>query len=382
MTAPVLPRGASSRGASSRGAGSLAARLGAEQASLRSRSLAASVLAVIAVLAVAAAAGALLLSDGRWLAWPRLVPVLLWVAAAACAVLVARLLRARDAAVLTIPSLAGAIEREQSLRAGSLRGALEVADTGTLGAFAAQSIAKRLAPASLAPQLTQRLMRALGLAAAAAVIGAALLTLSARTSSDGFAAVVHPIRAFRGTLLTPLAFDNLPPSVPRGMPLTVRVRAEGRQAITVSQRAAGEAWRDTTLDVDATTGMAMLALGPVRAPVTLRVQDGRALDAEATIRVDERGWIGDIALFAQYPAYLGRTSETIEPVSPIRVPRGTRLRVTAMLRGGARDAKLTDGVTAIAVRESGTSPAASTNGVPATGEIVLDHDGTWTWAAS
>ena len=70
------------------------------------------------------------------------------------------------------------------------------------------------------------------------------------------------------------------------MPLVVHVRAEGRHTITVSQRAAGEPWRDTTLSVSAENGVAQLALGPVRAPVTLRVGDGRAPTVEALVAVD------------------------------------------------------------------------------------------------
>ncbi len=394
MTAPAFPHGPGS--GASRG-DALASRLSAEQARLRLRSTAATALAVVAVLAIAASIGALLLNDGRWLTWPRLIPALIWTVAVSAAGFVAWWSRTRDADTLSMTSLAGAVEREQSLRAGSLRGALEVANTGTLGARAAQDVAGRLSPTSLAPRLGQQLARAVAVACGAAVIGAALLTLAARTSVDGFAAVVHPIRAFRGTLLPALAFDRLPASVPRGMPLTVRVMAEGRQTVTVSQHAAGEAWRDTTLTVDATTGIAKLALGPVRAPVMLRVADGRAPAAEASVGVDDRGWIGDVALYAQYPAYLGRTNETLDAVSPIRVPRGTRVRVSAVLRGGVTDVQLRTMAagqpeTVVSIdppsgksANAGTpapDKSASTDGQPVTGEISLDHDGTWLWRAA
>jgi hypothetical protein len=369
------------------------ARLTAEQSTLRTRSVIAAGLAVVAVIAIIGAIGASALSGGRWLAWPRFLPALIWIGAAVAGLLVARWLRARNAATLSIASLAGVIEREQSLRAGSLRGALEVSDSGPLGAHAARDVARRLSPTTLAPQLGQQLVRVLGIAAGAAVIGAALLTVSARTSGDGFAAVVHPIRAFRGTLLPALGFDRLPVSVPRGMPLTIRVRAEGRQSITVSRHAAGEPWRDTTLIVDPSDGLARLALGPVRAPVMLRVEDGRAPAAEATVAVDDRGWIGDVALYAQYPAYLGRTNETLDAVSPIRVPRGTRVRVTAVLRGGVTDVQLRTQSTGqpetvvdvkpVAPKVAGTAAGErqSGEGQPVSTEISLDHDGAWAWRA-
>jgi len=377
MTAPALPRGAGLAG--DRSGGALTDRLTAEQASLRARTMAAGVLATIAVVATLAAVGAVALGAGRWMTWPRLVPVVVWLVAAVCAAGIVLWVRARDARVLSLTALAAAVEREQSLRAGSLRGALEVAGSGPLGAKAAQDVARRLAPTTLAPQLGQQLLRALAMTGGAALVGALLLTLSARTSRDGFAAVLNPVGAWRGTLLPALGFDKLPPSVPRGMPLTVHLRAEGRNHLTVSQRAEGEAWRDTVLSVDA-NGLAALALGPVRAPVTLRLNDGRAPVAEAVIAVDERGWIGDVALFAEYPSYLARTNETLEPVSPVRVPRGTRVRVTAVLRGGARDASLTDGAVAVPLT-NGTAETAVADGVRASGVLLLDHDGTWTWAA-
>jgi hypothetical protein len=57
------------------------------------------------------------------------------------------------------------------------------------------------------------------------------------------------------------------------------------------------------------------------------------------------------------------------------VPRGTRVRVTAMLRGGARDAMLTDG------RDTVRFPA-SANGAAVSAILPLDHDGSWSWIAS
>ena len=105
------------------------------------------------------------------------------------------------------------------------------------------------------------------------------------------------------------------------------------------------------------------------------MNDGRAPELNGLITVADRGWIGDVALFADYPAYLGRTDESMEPVPPLRVPRGTHVRVTAMLRGGARDAKLTDG------RDTVRFPA-SVNGAAVSATISLDHDGSWSWIAS
>ena len=376
MTAPVLPHGAS-------GAASLIARLDRERKGLTARFQSSQVLFAIAPLMVVLALGTAALGSGRWMAWPRTVPWLIWPLAIVACLPLGRWLFSRFPELRSRVTLASTIEREQSLRAGSLSGALEVADSGVLGAKAAQDVARQLGDRALTPQLGGRLGRTQLFGAGFFAASIAVLVLFARAFPDGLQATIHPFRAFNGTLLPALGFDRLPASVPRGMPLSVRVTARGRHTITVSRRAAGEAWRDTVLDVDAASGMARLALGPVRAPVTLRAQDGRAPAAEATIAVDERGWIGDVALFAQYPAYLGRTNEALEPVSPIRVPRGTRVRVTAVLRGGARDVELHDGATAVAVRNIVSSASgARADGIAAVAELVLDHDGTWTWAAS
>ena len=367
MTAPALRTTA-------RPSDTLDARLAREQSTLRARSMAAVVLAVIGVIALALVASAWLMANGRWMTLPRAVPIAMWVGAFAAAAGLVWALRKRDADVLSLTSLAAAIEREQELRSGSLRGALEVAGSGELGARASQDVARRLAPGALAPQVAQRLGRAVTVAGVLAAITVGALSWSARQAPDGFAATVHPVRAWRGTLLPALGFEKLPTLVPRGMPVSLRVRAEGRNSVTVSRRAEGEAWRDTTITVRA-DGLATLALGAVSAPITVRVNDGRAPELNGIITVADRGWIGDVALYANYPTYLGRTDESMEPVPPLRVPRGTRVRVTAMLRGGARDAMLTDG------RDTVRFPA-SVNGSAVSAVLPLDHDGSWSWIAS
>jgi hypothetical protein len=189
--------------------------------------------------------------------------------------------------------------------------------------------------------------------------------------------MLHPVRAWQGTLLPALAFEKVPLTVPRGMPVTLRIAATGRSAVVVSRRAEGEAWQDTTLAVPA-SGVVPLALGPVRARTLLRVNDGRAPELSAILAVEDRGWIGDVSLRARYPAYLARTDEALEAVPPLRVPRGTRVEVRAMLRGGARDAVLTNGRDTVVL--TGGEPVAG-GAVPAVGLLPIDRDGTWSWRA-
>lgn len=363
MTAPAL---------------NLDARLTGEQRALQWRATSGVLLLTVAVLLAVLALLVLALGDGRWMTWPRAVPVLGWLAALCGAGALAQWRRRRHASALSVPALAGTIEQEQRLRAGSLRGALEVATSGPLGARAAQDVASRLRAGTLAPGAARQFSRQALIGGGLAAVAMVLVLLASRVAPDGLAAVRHPVRAWTGTLLPALSFERLPTSVPRGMPVTLRIVASGRSAITVSRRAEGEAWRDTTLSVPA-SGVVPLALGPMRARTLVRVNDGRAPELSAQLVVEDRGWIGDVALRAQYPAYLGRVDETLEPVPPLRVPRGTRVHVQAGLRGGAREAFLTNGrdtVWLVAAADAG-------NGVvPANGVLPIDRDGQWTWGAS
>ncbi|MEP6779550.1 MAG: DUF4175 family protein, partial [Gemmatimonadaceae bacterium] len=351
-------------------------RLVRERQVLRARSVGAMTLAAAAAGAIAIAVGAWLLSDSRWLSMPRGIPLVVWSLGILLAVAAVYWLRKREGDSQSIKSLAAAIEGEQGLRAGSLRGALEVSTQGVFGRRAAQDIAAKLPESrALAPAVRDQLGKRLAMIGAIAVVAIALVIVSARSATDGFAAMTHPVAAWRGLLLPPLAFPGIPKSVPRGMPLTVKIAAEGRTSITLSTRAPGDAWTDTTLLVDSKTGQARIALGPIRAPISLRVADGRAPDAEVTLSIGDRGWVGDVSLQATYPEYLARTNETLEAVSPLRVPRGTQLGIVATLHGGARDALLTNGKDTVRFVAAGDSTQVR-------GHLSADRDGTWRWLAT
>ncbi|MBL8984411.1 MAG: hypothetical protein JNL26_19655, partial [Gemmatimonadetes bacterium] len=85
---------------------------------------------VLTAVLVVLAAAALTMADGRWLALPRPIPFLAWGLAIGVASLAWRRLRARADVESTVARVAKTVEVERSLRAGSLRGALEVQDTG------------------------------------------------------------------------------------------------------------------------------------------------------------------------------------------------------------------------------------------------------------
>jgi len=290
MTAPACtPGGAGNAGTQ------LATRLQVERTRLMRASLGARLLAGAGAAALVLAAAGFLLADGRWMSLPRALPIAAWLLAAGLAALAVRWCLRRDAAVLDTRALATRIEQEQRLRDGSLRGALEVAGSGELGAYAAADIARRLGAGVLAPQAALDVRRTLLIGGAMGVAGLALLGGAGRGRPDGVAAVLQPVAAWRGTLLAPLAFERVPRTVPRGMPVTLTVQAAGRHTLTVSRRVEGEASSDTTLVVDE-TGVARLPIGPVRANMTLQVSDGRSTPLEAVLVVEDRGWLGDVAL--------------------------------------------------------------------------------------
>src|SRR5690242_17413905 len=123
------------------------------------------------------AAGASLLGASRWMALPRPLPFLIWVVVAAANVAVVIWTSKRLEQRATRLMVAAAIEREQAMRAGAIRAALEVAHTGALGRRAAAAVSERLTPAGprLAPKEGRLLRRGAVQATGAATVAAAML---------------------------------------------------------------------------------------------------------------------------------------------------------------------------------------------------------------
>ncbi len=361
--------------------GPLQRRVAAESALMRQRALLALGGAAAAGTALVLAAAALALGEARWLAWPRPLPVLLWgVVGAAVAAAGARGGR-RLWARLAPAALAAPIEHEQGLRRGALVGALEVGHQGVLGAKGAADVARRLPAGTLLPVAGRQWgHRALG-AAGALLLGALALWGARQASPDGWAAVWHPWRAWRGTLLPALSVRNLPASVPRGMPLTLTLQAPGRRQLSASWQAEGEPRRDTTLAVPP-SGVVALAVGAVRAPLAVTLSDGRSAPLTLRLAVADRGWVGDLALRARFPAYLARPDEAIEPAPPLVVPRGTQLRVSAGLRGGLTRAGLARGADTVWLAGTDTGAPALAGVRAVTGTLPVDGDATWHWVAA
>jgi hypothetical protein len=265
--------------------------------------------------------GALLLGGSRWIALPRIVPFMVWAVAIAAAAFLVRRGAGAMRRVAASAAVADAVEHEQKMRRGAVRGIIELADDrSAFVARAAQRLGDRLATRgnALAPALRRGLRR--GALAGVAVLVPVLLvaTFVAARRPDGFRALAHPVDAWRGALLPRLQISDAPSRALRGSTLKLTVRASGRSTVSLRRRTTGNAWVETALAVS--NGTVSTELGPLDADLTLVASDGRAVSDTVVVRVVDRPFLGDVAVRATYPAYLHHASETLPGDAPIRVP--------------------------------------------------------------
>ncbi|HET7549650.1 MAG TPA: Ig-like domain-containing protein [Gemmatimonadaceae bacterium] len=305
----------------------LAQLVGRERSRLGIALAARGVALALALLALVIAAGVFLLGDARWIRLPA-VPLLAWVLALLGVAAVLWWTQRETRRSAGEGSIARAIESERALRAGSLRGVLEAAQSGELGAHAASSLAARLGAsgALLAPALHRRALERGALALIAALAAFVFLGAARSRAPDGWRAIRHPVGALTGGILAPLRIVDVPRSVMRGEKLRVTVSAPERRNVTLHLRATGKPWSTVALPVKG--GSAATLLGPMDADVAVVATDGRVSSDTVTIRVTDRPFVGDVAIRATYPAYLGRPAETIPIGESVPVPRGTALAVS------------------------------------------------------
>lgn len=332
---------------------------------------AAGVLAGLAAIALLIAAGAVALGSARWITRPA-VPLVLWSVALGLVAGALWWTRSRVRRDASRAAVAAAIEREQSLRSGALRGALEVERSGSLGRRGAELVASRLTRdrAVLAPGMRRTAMLRGAAALAAAVVAVAVLGAARAVSPDGWRAVTHPVGAFRGTLLPALEIVDLPDAVLRGERVRLRVSAEGRRSVTLHSRATGSAWSAAVIPV--VDGRAEAIVGPLDADLVLVAGDGRALSDTVTIRVADRPFLDNVAMRAIYPSYLGRAPEPLPAGELARLPRGTVIELRGRASTELRDVRLVLEDDSVAMRVDGHTFA---------GRLVAERSGRWTWLA-
>jgi hypothetical protein len=326
----------------------------------------------LALLALVIAAGVFLLGNARWIRLPA-VPLLAWALALLGVAAVLWWTQRETRRSAGEGSIARAIETERSLRTGSLRGVLEAAESGELGAHAASSLAARLGSSGslLAPALHKRAMRRGALALIAALAAFIFLGAARSRAPDGWRAIRHPVGALTGGILAPLRIVGVPRSVMRGEKLRVTVSAPERRDVTLHLRATGKPWSTVALPVQG--GSAATLLGPMDADVAVVASDGRVSSDTVTIRVTDQPFVGDVAIRAAYPAYLGRPAETIPVGESVPVPRGTALTVS----GRASTALSTIGL--VSERDTLTLDP---DGHSFSGRLRALRSGRWKWYAA
>lgn len=329
---------------------------------------------VLAGALVVLLAATLTLGDSRWLSLPRITPFVGWAVAIAAAAVLARWVRGRLTDETSVARIAKAVEDERRLRSGSVRGALEVADAGVLGRLNAEQVAGRLAgfgEPALAPGLRKSVARRAAGGLGVAVVGILGLVTAASAAPDGWRALLHPVRAWNGTLLGGVTLSEAPRSVLRGEKVRLTVRAPGRHLVTVAQRVTGSSWRTSALAL--TGDSAVVMLGPLDADLAIYATDGRSTSDTMAVRVVDRPFIGDVTVKAQFPAYLGRKAETIPLGEPVRIPRGTVLEI---------DGHSSSELVSVTLAGAGASAALDVSARSFSGRWQPTTGGTFAWAAT
>jgi hypothetical protein len=337
---------------------------------------------VVAGLALGAAASALTLALGvlalghsRWMELPRPMPFVVWLVVGAIEGGVVWWTYRLLVIATTRSNVAAEIEREQALRAGALRGVLEIADSGALGKRAAERMSAQLGakPQALAPAARRVARRRAVQTFASALVALGVLGWVAPAFNDGMAAILQPVHAWRGTLLPKLEFRNLPTHVVRGEDLRLEIAAPGRRAVTLSQRTTGEAWRTTTVTTTTSGGdVARTVVGPLQGDLTLVASDGRSASDTMVVHVTDRPFVGAVQMRAMYPAYLGRSPEGLPIGEPARVPQGTIIEVTGRASTELKSIRL--------VAAADTAPFVP-NGHAFIGRFAARHSAHWMWYA-
>jgi hypothetical protein len=342
-----------------------------ERGRLRFVLAAAGIAVALAAVAVLASIGALSLAGARWITRPS-APLAAWIVAAILALVALWYTRRRIRRDASPARVAAAIESERALRAGSLRGALEVAATGALGRRAADDLASRLAAGSdvLAPTMHRRALTRGVVALAAAGVGILLLAAASRAAPDGWRAMRHPVQAWTGELLAPLVVVDPPAEILRGERLRLRISAPERRQVTLHTRTTGAPWSAQPVAVK--DGTAEIVLGPLDADLALVAGDGRVTSDTVSIHVTDRPFVGDVAIRATYPAYLNRAPETVPVGEPARLPRGSVLSISG---------RASTALTRIGLVKNGDTLRLTPDGHAFGGRLAATESGRWSWSA-
>ena len=347
-----------------------------ERARLRSKLVMSVGTLMLAGAAAALSLGVIVLGSSRWITLPPAVPFLFWILLTATVVgSVVHFVRSErvDASEARV---AQAIEKERKLRDGSLRGVIEVSSSSALGKRASEMMAGSLAKGStsregLAPHMQKGARMRAVFGASAAVVAFLALGAAKGSNPDGWRALVNPVSAWNGTLAAPLVIDA-PSAVMRGEKVEIFVAAAARKNVTLYHRSTGSAWRQAEVSVDEDDN-ARMVLGPVDADLVLVAGDGRSLSDTVILRVTDRPFVGDVAIKAVYPKYLGKQDEALAIGEPAVLPRGTILEIS-----GHASVQLAS--VSLVSTENDTMPLV-VDGHRFRGRLAARADAQWNWSA-
>ncbi len=285
-------------------------------------------------------------------------------------------------------SLARSVERASGLGPGAVLGVLEISRTPPPGV--SRGLARRAEEGVLAslpdrdrlleatpagPALRWIRRGAVGLVVTVGTLGV-LTVVAPDRSLAAWSGLVRPARAMAGPALPPLELEPGGGELPRGRSLTVRVRAPGRDRVTLRWQFAGDVARSREASV--TGSSAAFELGELTAPVEIRAEspDGAAAGPIRITPLDPL-LVTDLRVELTYPPHTGRQSERFRREVPhLEVPAGTRIRIDGRASRALSDARLAD--------EGGGEADPddvdfSVDGRAFLGEWRPRRSGTWSW---
>ncbi|MCG8469249.1 MAG: hypothetical protein MJB57_13750, partial [Gemmatimonadetes bacterium] len=311
-------------------------RLRAACGAVRRRITAATVAAVIGVAALLVLVLSFLpisLREGRGSLVPLALATTLWTAIVVGIVATVRARRRSRP-----EGVAEEVDDGAGLGSGDVRAAIELAASDRSAALASlhrHRISETLAGLGSERLLPRTLPRWSSRARRAVLVGAGSLVLVALAAL----ARPQPTLSAAVALSAPwrVAFpDPLPPlevaaatGVPRGEPSAVSITAVGRDSVSFAWRPAGEVIRRRPLVVSP-AGVAEARTPPIETATRVWVEDAAGSSSDTIlIRPLEPLLVQDLQVTLEFPAYLGRPSETHRgQVPPLVAPAGTRVRVS------------------------------------------------------